>query len=101
MPPAIDAAGAPPMPRRGPVTRGRRPCGRGGRQPLYSGRSARRTPLESNEFGFRFPMKLIGALTSPYVRKVRIVMAEKKLDYQFELEDVWTSDAILKSNPLG
>ena len=46
-------------------------------------------------------MKLIGALTSPYVRKVRIVMAEKKLDYQFELEDVWTSDAILKSNPLG
>jgi glutathione S-transferase len=27
-------------------------------------------------------MKLLGALTSPYVRKVRIVMAEKKLDYQ-------------------
>jgi glutathione S-transferase len=46
-------------------------------------------------------MKLIGALTSPYVRKVRIVMAEKKLDYQFILEDVWGSDAILKSNPLG
>ena len=46
-------------------------------------------------------MKLIGSLTSPYVRKVRIVMAEKKLDYQLELEDVWTSDAILKSNPLG
>ena len=46
-------------------------------------------------------MKLIGALTSPYVRKVRIVMAEKKLDYQFVLEDVWASDAILKSNPLG
>jgi glutathione S-transferase len=46
-------------------------------------------------------MKLIGALTSPYVRKVRIVMAEKKLDYQFELEDVWTSQAIQKSNPLG
>lgn len=46
-------------------------------------------------------MKLIGALTSPYVRKVRIVMAEKKLDYQFVLEDVWEDDAILKSNPLG
>ena len=46
-------------------------------------------------------MKLIGALTSPYVRKVRIVMAEKKLDYQFVLEDVWGNDAILKSNPLG
>ena len=28
-------------------------------------------------------MKLIGSLASPYVRKVRIVMAEKKLDYQF------------------
>lgn len=46
-------------------------------------------------------MKLIGSLTSPYVRKVRVVMAEKKLDYQLELEDVWTNDAILKSNPLG
>ena len=46
-------------------------------------------------------MKLIGSLTSPYVRKVRIVMAEKKLDYQFVEEDVWNSDAILASNPLG
>jgi glutathione S-transferase len=46
-------------------------------------------------------MKLIGAVTSPYVRKVRIVMAEKKLDYQFVLEDVWANDAIVASNPLG
>ena len=46
-------------------------------------------------------MKLLGSLTSPYVRKVRIVMAEKKLDCQLELEDVWTHDDILKSNPLG
>ena len=46
-------------------------------------------------------MKLIGSLTSPYVRKVRIVLAEKKLDYQFELEDVWGSDSILALNPLG
>jgi glutathione S-transferase len=46
-------------------------------------------------------MKLIGSLTSPYVRKVRVVMAEKKLDAQFVLEDVWGNDAILKSNPLG
>jgi len=29
------------------------------------------------------------------------VMAEKKLDYQLVLEDVWGSDAILKMNPLG
>lgn len=46
-------------------------------------------------------MKLIGSLTSPYVRKVRVVLAEKKLDYQFVLEDVWGNDAILASNPLG
>lgn len=46
-------------------------------------------------------MKLIGSHTSPYVRKVRIVMAEKKLDYQHELEDVWASDKILAANPLG
>ncbi len=46
-------------------------------------------------------MKLIGALTSPYVRKVRVVMAEKRLDYQLELEDVWNRDTIMKSNPLG
>ena len=47
-------------------------------------------------------MKLIGAVTSPYVRKVRIVMAEKKLDYQFVAEDVWSADTrIAESNPLG
>ncbi|MCU0774276.1 MAG: glutathione S-transferase N-terminal domain-containing protein [Ideonella sp.] len=46
-------------------------------------------------------MKLLGSLTSPYVRKVRVVLAEKKLDYQLVLEDVWGSDAILKANPLG
>ena len=46
-------------------------------------------------------MKLLGSLTSPYVRKVRIVMAEKKLDYQLALADVWASDAIQSANPLG
>jgi glutathione S-transferase len=47
-------------------------------------------------------MKLIGSTTSPYVRKVRIVMAEKKLDYEFVDEDVWAADAtISQSNPLG
>ena len=47
-------------------------------------------------------MKLIGSTTSPYVRKVRIVMAEKKLDYQFLLENVWAADTkIAASNPLG
>ncbi len=47
-------------------------------------------------------MKLIGATSSPYVRKVRIVMSEKKLDYQLVLEDVWSADTtIMQSNPLG
>ena len=46
-------------------------------------------------------MKLIGALTSPYVRKVRVAMAEKKLDFHLVLEDVWNSDQILEANPLG
>lgn len=47
-------------------------------------------------------MKLIGSTTSPYVRKVRIVMAEKKLDYQLELEDVWSADTHIGDfNPLA
>ena len=47
-------------------------------------------------------MKLLGAVSSPYVRKVRIVMAEKKLDYQFVPEDVWAADTTIgQSNPLG
>ncbi len=47
-------------------------------------------------------MKLLGAVASPYVRKVRVVMAEKKLDYQFVPEDVWAADTTIgQSNPLG
>ena len=47
-------------------------------------------------------MKLIGSSSSPYVRKVRVVMAEKKLDYQFVPEDVWAADTTIgQSNPLG
>lgn len=47
-------------------------------------------------------MKLIGSNSSPYVRKVRIVLAEKKIDYQYELEDVWSPDSTIQQlNPLG
>jgi len=47
-------------------------------------------------------MKLIGSPASPYARKVRVVMAEKKLDYQYVIEDVWAADSgITESNPLG
>jgi len=47
-------------------------------------------------------MKLIGSLTSPYVRKVRVVLAEKKLEYEFVLEDVWAQGSTIQQyNPLG
>ncbi len=47
-------------------------------------------------------MKLLGSLASPYVRKVRIVMAEKKLDFSFVIEDVWSPETTINlSNPLG
>jgi len=47
-------------------------------------------------------MKLLGSITSPYVRKVRVVMAEKKLDFEFVTEDVWSDQTtIAESNPLG
>lgn len=47
-------------------------------------------------------MKLIGSLNSPYVRKVRIVMAEKKLDYELVLEDVWAENSVVQQhNPLA
>ena len=47
-------------------------------------------------------MKLLGSTSSPYVRKVRVVLAEKKLDVDFVTEDVWSADTtIAESNPLG
>lgn len=47
-------------------------------------------------------MRLIGSLNSPYVRKVRVVLLEKRLDYRFEQEDVWAADTrITEANPLG
>jgi glutathione S-transferase len=47
-------------------------------------------------------MKLIGSLTSPYVRKVRIVFFEKKVDVDLEIENVWAPDTIITNhNPLG
>jgi glutathione S-transferase len=47
-------------------------------------------------------MKLIGSLTSPYVRKVRIVLAEKKIDYDLVLDSPWTENTqVTAHNPLG
>ena len=47
-------------------------------------------------------MKIIGSLTSPFVRKVRIMMAEEKIDAELVLDNVWdASTAIADFNPLG
>lgn len=47
-------------------------------------------------------LRLVGSLTSPYVRKVRIVMAEKRIEHHLDLEDVWSPDTwIQEANPLG
>jgi glutathione S-transferase len=47
-------------------------------------------------------MKLIGSLTSPYVRKVRIIFLEKKVEVDLEIENVWAADTkIAIANPLG
>ena len=47
-------------------------------------------------------MKIIGSTTSPYVRKVRIVLAEKKIDYEFEKHNPWAEDTrVPEFNPLG
>ena len=47
-------------------------------------------------------MKLIGSLTSPFVRKVRIVLAEKRIDYEFVVDVPWAAETqVPLSNPLG
>jgi glutathione S-transferase len=47
-------------------------------------------------------MKLLGSTTSPYARKVRIVLAEKKIEYEFVIEPPWASDTrVPEFNPLG
>jgi glutathione S-transferase len=47
-------------------------------------------------------MKLFGSLASPFARKVRIVAAEKRIDYTFERADPWQSEqALTGHNPLG
>ena len=47
-------------------------------------------------------MKLIASLTSPYARKVRIAMAEKRIDCDVVQENVWAADSkVNQYNPLG
>ncbi|CAM4228681.1 glutathione S-transferase family protein [Kerstersia similis] len=47
-------------------------------------------------------MKLLGSLNNPFVRKVRIVLAEKKLNVQWDVEDAVPETVSLRThNPLG
>ena len=47
-------------------------------------------------------MKLIGSYTSPYVRKVRIALAEKKIECDFVEESPWAAQTTVPTyNPLG
>ena len=47
-------------------------------------------------------MKLVTSLTSPYGRKVRVVLAEKKIPFQLQVENPWAPDSPVPTyNPLG
>ena len=47
-------------------------------------------------------MELIGSLTSSYVRKVRIVFAEKRIGYDFDVDIPWNVESHVPDyNPLG
>ena len=47
-------------------------------------------------------MKLYGSLTSPFVRKARILIREKNLPCEFVVADAWAADSPIPAlNPLG
>jgi glutathione S-transferase len=47
-------------------------------------------------------MKLIGSLTCPYVRKIRIILAEKNIKHEFDVDIPWNTDThVANHNPLG
>ena len=47
-------------------------------------------------------LRLIATLTSPYARKVRIALAEKKIEYALVEDSPWTAaNAVAEFNPLG
>jgi len=47
-------------------------------------------------------MKLVTSLTSPDGRKVRVVLLEKKIPFQLQVENPWLPDSVVTSlNPLG
>jgi len=47
-------------------------------------------------------MKLYGSLTSPYVRKARVLLKEKNVTCEFVMADAWAADSPIPAmNPLG
>ena len=47
-------------------------------------------------------MKLIGSRTSPFVRKIRVLLAEKQIACEFVEENVWSPDSgVPRYNPLN
>jgi glutathione S-transferase len=47
-------------------------------------------------------MKLIGSKTSPFVRKVRVILAERQLPHDFVEESAWTAETTVpRYNPLN
>jgi len=46
-------------------------------------------------------MKLVGSKTSPYVRKIRVLLAEKQLAFEFVEDNVWAPETkVPQWNPL-
>ena len=47
-------------------------------------------------------MKLIASLTSPYARKIRVILAEKALPFELDVDIPWNADTrVPQTNPLG
>ncbi len=47
-------------------------------------------------------MKLVGSLTSPFVRKIRVVLAERSIEHEFIEESAWSATTTVpRYNPLN
>lgn len=47
-------------------------------------------------------MKLVGSKTSPYVRKIRVILAERAIPFDFVEESAWNADTTVpRYNPLN
>jgi glutathione S-transferase len=70
--------------------------------PRAPSRRAADAILENLRFGSILVLKLIATLTSPYARKVRIALAEKKIEYVLVEDSPWVpGNAVSDLNPLG